>query len=90
VSCKHLLHYLKIKVSGDTARYPTNTEVKFGSPPVIEMNKPTETCRQTSDLPGSHPITYQKASFSDCLGVKHGVDPPQFHRNRGCVAISTP
>ena len=54
------------------------------------MNKPTETCRQTSDLPGSHPIIYQKASFSDCLGVKHGVDPRQFHPNRGCVVISTP
>ena len=90
MSCKQILYYLKIKVSGDTAQHPTNIEVNFGSSPVIAMNKPTETCRQTSDLPGSHPIIYQKASFSDCLGVKHGVDPRQFHPNRGCVVISTP
>jgi len=67
--------YTKIKVSDDTARYPANTEVKFGSSPVIE-NKPINTCRRTSDLTGSHSVTHQKASFSDCLGVKHAVDPP--------------
>jgi len=59
------------------ARHPVNGEaVKLDSSPVIEMNKPTETYCRTYDIPGSHSVTYQKASLSDCLGVKHAVDPP--------------
>jgi len=32
-------YYPKVKVSDDTAGYPASTEVKFGSSPVIEMNR---------------------------------------------------
>jgi len=56
-------YYLKIKVSDDTARYPVSTEVKFGSLPVIEMNKPKETRRWTSNLNGSLWATYKRLRF---------------------------
>jgi len=69
-------YYPKTKVPDDTARNPANTEVTFGSSSVIEMNNPTKTCGQTSDLPGLPSITYQKASLSDRLGNKHALTPP--------------
>jgi len=44
---------------------------------VIEINKPTETCRQTSDLPGSHSLLTKRLRFLIASALSRLLTRPQ-------------